>query len=144
MKNKLYDFIAICAAFILLSDFSSSVYAYNMGFLRFTVPVIAAIIASVPFVLSHKTPLPHSWKGIVYVITDILILGCSFIGMCMLNLWGFVKTSFLTPCTVVGFNFLTTAWIIYFVVSLLVRLTVITEKLFHWLEKRRIKIKLIE
>ncbi len=144
MKRKLIDMIFFCAVFILLSDVSRSEYAYKMGKMRVLIPAVAAILASITFYIFHKTPIDRSWKGIVDVFIDILLFGCTFIAMCMLHLWGFVGTEFFPVCTAEGFNFITTSWMIFFVISLLIRITLITEKLFHWWERRNIKIKLIE
>lgn len=144
MKKKLYDLILFCATFVLLSDISGSVLCYEMGIFRFLIPVLAAAVGSTAFILAHKTPIDRSWKGIFDVALDILLMGCAFLGMGLLDLWGFVNTSFFPQATAEGFNFLTTSWIIYFVMSLLIRITLIIEKLFHWWERRNIKLKMIE
>ncbi len=144
MKKKLYDLAMFCVVFVLLSDIADSEVCYEMGIFRVIIPVMAGIIGSVPFMLAHKAPIDRSWKGIVDAMLDILISGCGFLFMCMMNLWGFIRTDFIPAVNIEGFNFMTTAWIIYFVTALLIRLTLITEKIFHWYERRNIRIKLIE
>ncbi|MBR6801020.1 MAG: hypothetical protein IKM61_04645 [Eubacteriaceae bacterium] len=144
MKKKLYDLLVFCAAFVLLSDISDTKLCYDMGFFRIIIPVFFAIAGSAYYISSHKTPLDSSWKGIFDVSLDILIMGCAFLGMALLHLWGFVGTDIFSAYPVDGFSFSTTSWMIYFVISLLIRLTVIAEKLFHWWERRNAKIKLIE
>ncbi len=144
MKKKIYDLIAFSIAFILLSDIADSKFCYNMGALRVILPIIAAVFGAVPFILFHRSPIDRSWKGIFDVTLDILIFGCAFIALSLLHLWGFVRIDIFGSVNIDGFSFTTTSWMIFFASSLLIRITLITEKLFHWWEKRNAKIKFIE
>ncbi len=144
MKKHIPDLTIFAIIFLIMSDFAGSRISYDTGFFRYGAVIVFAVMGSMWFVLSHKGPIDHSWKGLFDVAVSVIGMGCVFLMMCLLEMWGFLKLDLLEDVNITGYNFRTTSWMIYFVASLLVRITLITEKLFHWWERRNIRLKRIE